>query len=65
MKKRVVDLPKRFPIYPADSKYPAADCCGFANLLDHEKVTLVDWERGIVHCVLTRHLKNLSSHSCS
>ena len=48
---------KRFPIYTANSKYLAADCCGLAISLDHDKVevTLVDWERGMVHCVLTRH----------
>ena len=26
-------------------------------------VTLVDWERGIVHCVLIQNLKNISNHS--
>ena len=57
-KKTPVDLQKkRFPIYPANSKYLAADCCGLAIPLDHDKVevTLVDWECGVVHCVLTRH----------
>ena len=56
-KKTLVDLQKRFPIYPANSKYLAGDCCGLAVLLDHDQVevTLVDWERGTVHCVLTRH----------
>ena len=38
---------------------------GSASLQDHDKVeeTLFDWERGIVHCVLTQHLSNLSNHS--
>ena len=31
--------------------------------LDKVEATLVDWERGIVHCVLIQHLENLSSHS--
>ena len=26
-------------------------------------MTLVDWQRGIVHCVLIQHLENLSNHS--
>ena len=57
MKKTLVDLQKRFPKNHAYSKYLAADCCGLAVLLDHDKmeITLVDWERGVVHCVLTRH----------
>ena len=57
LKKRPVDLQKRFPIHPANSKYLAANCCGLAIPLDHDKVevTLVDWERGMVHCALTRH----------
>ena len=65
MKKTPVDLQTRFPIYIAYSKYLAAYHCGsafpqdgLASLQDHNKVevTLVDWERGIVHCVLTQHL---------
>ena len=63
-KKTPVDLQKRFPIYSATSKYLAADCCGLANPLDHDKVevTLVDWERGMVHCVLTSaSLKSLKT----
>ena len=65
MKKTPVDLQKRFPRYHAYSKYLAASHCGSAfpeNGLafrqDFEKVgvTLVDWERGIVHCVLIQHL---------
>ena len=57
MKKKPVDLQKRFPVYTANSKYLAADHCGLAILLDHDKVevTPVDWERGIVHCALTQH----------
>ena len=65
MKKTLVDLQKRYPIYHACSKYLAAYHCGsafsqegVASLQDHGKVeiTPVDWERGIVHCVLTQHL---------
>ena len=46
MKKTPVGLQKTFPIYHAYSTYQ-----------DHDKVeiTPVDWERGIVHCVLTQH----------
>ena len=38
---------------------------GLAFRQDLEKVgvTPVDWERGIVHCVLIQHLYNLSNHS--
>ena len=65
MKKTPVDLPKRFPIHHAYSKYLAAHRCGsefpehgLAISQDHDEVeiTPVDWERGIVHCVLTQHL---------
>ena len=65
MKKTPVDLQKRFPIYHAYSNYLAAYRCGSAfpqdgsaSLQDHDKVevTPVDWERGIVHCVLIQHL---------
>ena len=67
MKKTPVDLQKRFPMYHAYSEYLAAYLCGSGFLQDglafrqdHDKVgvTLVDWERGIVHCVLIQHLKN-------
>ena len=65
MKKTPVDLQKRFPIYHAYQKCLAAYLCGSASIQDHEKVgvTLVDWERVIVHCVLIQHLFNLSNHS--
>ena len=58
MTKTLVDLQKRFPIYQAYSKYLAAYHCGLAITQHHDKVeiTLVDWERGIVHCVLIQHL---------
>ena len=55
MKKTLLDLQNRFPIYHACPKCLAAYRCGSAfpqNGLafrqDHEKVgvTLVDWERG-------------------
>ena len=47
----------RFLTYPTNSENLAADYCGFGILLDHDEVekTTVDWERGMVHCVLTRH----------
>ena len=61
MKKTPVDLQKRFPIYHAYLTYLAAHRCGSALLQDG--VTLVDWERGIVHCTLIEHLLNLSKHS--
>ena len=47
----------------------AAHCCGSAFLqngsafrqdLDEVGKTLVDWLRGIVHCVLIQHLKKIS-----
>ena len=36
---------------------------GIPQELDDEGKTLVDWRRGIVHCVLIQHLDNLSNHS--
>ena len=72
LKKTLLDLQKRFPIYHVCPKYLAAHFCGSAfpeNGLafhqDHDKVgvTQVDWERGIVHCVLIQHLENFSNHS--
>ena len=72
LKKTPLDLQKRFPMYHAYSKCLAAYRCGsafqqngLAPRQDREKVglTLVDWERGIVHCVLIQHLENLSNHS--
>ena len=72
MKKTPVDLQKRFPKNHACPKCLAAYRCGsafpqngLAIPLDHDKVgvTQVDWERGMVHCVLIQHLKNLSNHS--
>ena len=65
MKKTTVDLQKRFPTYHAYSKYLADYHCGsafskdgLASLQDHDNVgvTLVDWQRGIVHWVLIQHL---------
>ena len=72
MKKTPVDLQKRFPIYHAYPKYLEARRCGLAfpeNGLafrqDREKVgvSLIDWERGIVHCVLIQQILKLSNHS--
>ena len=65
MKKMLLDLEKRLSIYNACPKYLAAYRCGLAFTQsglafrqDREKVgvTLVDCERGIVHCVLIQHL---------
>ena len=63
MKKTPVDLQKRFPIYHACPKCLAACRCGLASRQDLDKVgiTLVDWERGIVHYVLIQHHENLSN----
>ena len=72
MKRTPVDVQKRFPIYHACPKCLAAYRCGsafsqdgLASRQDREKVgvTLVDWERGIVHCVLIQYLENLLNHS--
>ena len=66
LKKTPVDLQKRFPIYHACPKCLAAYRCGsafpqnglaFRHDLEKVGVTPVDWERGIVHCVLIRILK--------
>ena len=71
-KKTLLDLQKRFPIYHVCPKYFEALLCGSAFLwnglafrqdLDEVGKTLVDWQRGIVHCVLIQHLENLSNHS--
>ena len=37
----------------------------FHQDLDEVGKTLVDWQRGIVHCVLIPHLENLLNHSCN
>ena len=57
MKKTPVDLQKHFPKDHAYPKCLAAYHCGSAIPQDHDKVdkTPVDWERGMVHCVLTQH----------
>ena len=65
MKNTLLDLQKRFPIYHVCPKYLAAHFCGSAfpeNGLDEVGKTLVDWQRGIVHCVLIQHLEHLSNH---
>ena len=73
LKKTLLDLQKRFPIYHVYLKCLAALICGsafpenglaFLQELDGGK-TLVNWQRGIVHCVLIQHLENLSNHSCN
>ena len=65
MKKTLVDLQERFPIYHAYPKCLAAYRCGSAfpenglasrQVREKVGVTLVDWERGIVYCVLMQHL---------
>ena len=71
LRKTPLDLQKRFPKHHVCHKYLAAHFCGLAFpenglafLQDFDEVgkTLVDWERGIVHCVLIQHLENLSNH---
>ena len=58
MKNTPVDLQKRFPKNHAYPKCLAAYLCGSASRQDREKVgvTLVDWERRTVLCVLIQHL---------
>ena len=72
LKKTLLDWQKRFPIDHVCPKYLAARFCGsafpenalaFHQDLDEVRRTLVDWQRGIVHCVLIQHLENLSNHS--
>ena len=66
MKKTSVDFIIRFPMYHVCPKCLAHHLCGSAFLqngftfrqdLGQVGKTLVDWERGIVHCVLIQHLK--------
>ena len=72
LKKTLLDLQERFPMYHVCPKCWAARFCGsafpengfaFNQDLDEVGKTLVDWQRGIVHCVLNQHLENLSNHS--
>ena len=74
LKKTLLDLEKRFPTYHVCPKCLAAHFCGsafpenglaFHQDLDEVGKTLVDWQRGLVHCVLIQHLENLSNHSCN
>ena len=75
LKKTLLDLQKRFPIYHVCPKNTWRSIfCGstfpengsaFHQDLDEVGKTLVDWQRGIVHCVLVQHLENLSNHSCN
>ena len=74
LKKTLLNLQKRFPIFHVCPKCLAARFCGsafpenglaFHQDLDEVGKTLVDWQRGIVHCVLIQHLENLSNHSCN
>ena len=68
--KTLLDEQKRFPIYHVRPKCLAAHFCGlafpekglaFRQELDEVGKTLVDWQRGIVHCVLIQHLENLAN----
>ena len=70
LKKTLLDLQKRFPITMCVPKCLAALLCGsafqekglaFRQDLDEVGKTLVDWQRGIVHCVLIQLLENLSN----
>ena len=72
LKKTRLDLQKRLPIYHVCPKCLAAHLCGSAFLwnglaflqeLDEVGMTLVDWQRGIVHRVLIQHPENLLNHS--
>ena len=72
LKKTPLDFQKRFPMYHACPKYLAAHRRGsafpenglaFHQDLDEVGKTLVDWQRGIVHCVLIQDLENLSNES--
>ena len=65
-KKTPLDLQKRFPIFHECSKCFAAPLCGpafpenglaFHQELDKVGKTVVDWQRGKVHCVLIQHLE--------
>ena len=67
-----LDLQKRFPVYHVRPKCLAAHLCGsafpenasaFHQDLDEVGTTLVEWQRGNVHCVLIQHLENLSNRS--
>ena len=64
-KKTPVDFQKRFPIYHDYPRYLAAYHGGSAFLrdgvaslqdLDEVGVTLVDWQRGMVGCVLIQYI---------
>ena len=64
LKKTQLDLQKGFPIFHVCPKYLAAHFCGsafpenglaFHQELDEMGKTLVEWQRGIVHCVLIQH----------
>ena len=72
MKKTPLDLQKHFPKYHAYPRMSGGLSLrlnipqdSLASRQDHDNVeaTLVDWERGIVHCELIQYLLNLSSHS--
>ena len=72
LKKTLLNLQKRFPIFHVCPKCLAAHFCGSAfpenglavlQELDGMGKTQVDWQRGIVHGVLIQHLENLSNRS--
>ena len=72
LKKTQLDFQKRFPKNHVCPQYLAAHFCGsafpengiaFHRELDEVGKTLVDWQRGNVHCVLIQHLENLTNRS--
>ena len=74
LKKTLLDLQKRFPIYHVCPKCLADHFCGsafpenglsFTQEMDEVGKTQVDKQRGNVHCVLIQHLENLSNRSCN
>ena len=71
LKKTLLDLQKRFPIYHVSPKCLAALLCGsafpeigfpFHQELDEVAKTLVDWKRGNFHRELIQHPENLLNH---
>ena len=70
LKRTQLDLQKHFPKNHVCPKCLAALLCGIPIErlsilpgLDDVGKTLVDWQRGIVHCGLIQHLENLLNHS--
>ena len=67
-----LDMRKRFPMYQCVSQLLGNLLCGsalqknglaFLQDLDDVGMTLVDWQRGNLHCELIQHPENLKNHS--